>query len=212
MVTGSAVGSQSGSYLQASPSTSDEEMPTELSENRTNKTVVLIKPDKLSVKYTVDSYGNGRYDVGAVQANKPAPVNGKVYYFEMRVKNSGSKHRVAIGFTEEGFNLSRQPGWRAKSIGFHGDNGFLYRGRGTGMPFGASFATGDIVGAGINYVSNEFFFTKNGAMVGVVRKDIDGPLFPTVSVHGQDEEYDFSLSIYLVESNLRTNITLLMFL
>lgn len=32
-------------------------------------------------------------------------------------------------------------------------------------------------------------FSKNGAVVGGVYKEIKGPLFPTVAVHSQNEEY-----------------------
>jgi len=35
----------------------------------------------------------------------------------------------------------------------------LYRGQGKGDPFGPTYTTNDIVGAGINYASHEFFFT-----------------------------------------------------
>ena len=35
----------------------------------------------------------------------------------------------------------------------------LYRGHGKGETFGPSYTSGDIVGGGINYASQEFFFT-----------------------------------------------------
>ena len=49
--------------------------------------------------------------------------------------------------------------WEANSYGYHGDDGNLYRGPGTGEAFGPTFTTYDTVGAGINYTSQEFFFT-----------------------------------------------------
>lgn len=49
--------------------------------------------------------------------------------------------------------------WEASSCGYHGDDGYLYRGQGKGEPFGPTFTSGDKIGAGINYVSQEFFFT-----------------------------------------------------
>ncbi|KAJ6693646.1 hypothetical protein OIU85_004426 [Salix viminalis] len=80
--------------------------------------------------------------------------------------------------------------WEANSCGYHGDDGNLYRGSGTGEAFGPAFTTNDTVGAGINYASQEFFFTKNGAVVGAVYKDIKGLLIPTVAVHSQNEEIE----------------------
>ncbi|CAI0433828.1 unnamed protein product [Linum tenue] len=192
--------SSSGSYLlplwtrqdsAAATTTEEEELPTELNAtvDGSAESFLVVSPDKLSVKYAAESYHS--YDVGAVQANRPAPASRLApYYFEMRVRNAGSKRRVAIGFTKEDFDLCMQPGWRANSCGYHGDNGFVYRGGGKGESFGPSFTTNDIVGAGINYASNEFFFTKNGTMVGAVSKDIEGPLFPTVAVHGLNEEIE----------------------
>ena len=34
-----------------------------------------------------------------------------------------------------------------------------------------------------------FFGSKNGVVVGTVYKDVKGPLFPTIAVHSQNEEY-----------------------
>ncbi|URE41785.1 SPRY [Musa troglodytarum] len=79
--------------------------------------------------------------------------------------------------------------WEANSCGYHGDDGYLYRGQGKGESFGPTFTTNDTVGAGINYASQEFFFTKNAKLVGTVPKDIKGPLYPSIAVHSQNEEY-----------------------
>ncbi|PQP98861.1 ran-binding protein 10 [Prunus yedoensis var. nudiflora] len=140
----------------------DEEAPTELN--------------------TINSSG------GFLVANKPAPVKRLVYYFEIYVKDAGTKGQIAIGFTSESFKMRRQPGWEANSCGYHGDDGLLYRGHGKGEAFGPTYTSGDRVGGGINYASQEFFFTKNGAVVGTVPKDMKGPLFPTIAVHSQNEE------------------------
>lgn len=148
----------------------------------------MVSIDKLSVKYTsVNLHG---HDVGVIQADRPAPEKRLVYYFEIHVKNAGARGQIAIGFTNHTFKMRRQPGWEANSYGYHGDDGNLYRGPGTGEAFGPTFTTNDTVGAGINYASQEFFFTKNGAVVGGVYKEIKGPLFPTVAVHSQNEEIE----------------------
>ena len=43
-----------------------------------------------------------------------------------------------------------------------------------------------------------FWYRKNGKVVGTVAKDVKGPLFPTVAVHSQNEEYvaAFGFSLY----------------
>ncbi|XAR57461.1 hypothetical protein NMG60_11025614 [Bertholletia excelsa] len=163
-----------------------EEFPTELNTINISGGFLNVLPDKLSVQYTnVNLHG---YDVGVVQSNRPAPVKRLVYYFEIYVKNAGAKGNIGIGFTTEGFKMRRQPGWEANSYGYHGDDGFLYHGQGKGEAFGPTFTAGDTVGGGINYASQEFFFTKNGVVVGTVPKEVKGPLFPTIAVHSQNEE------------------------
>ncbi|KAB2620512.1 ran-binding protein 10-like [Pyrus ussuriensis x Pyrus communis] len=167
----------------------DDDAPTELNTINSSGGFLVVSPDKLSAKYTsVNLHG---HDVGVVQANKPAPVKRLVYYFEIYVKDAGTKGQIAIGFTSESFKMRRQPGWEANSCGYHGDDGLLYRGHGRGEAFGPTYTSGDIVGGGINYDSQEFFFTKNGAVVGTLpkdMKDMKGPLFPTIAVHSQNEE------------------------
>uniref|UniRef100_A0A5B6Z7V3 Putative ran-binding protein 10 isoform X1 n=1 Tax=Davidia involucrata TaxID=16924 RepID=A0A5B6Z7V3_DAVIN len=164
----------------------EEEAPTELDTLNSSAGFSVVLPDKLSVHYpSVNLHG---HDVGVVQANRPAPVKRLVYYFEVFVKNAGAKGYIAIGFTCDGFKMRRQPGWEANSYGYHGDDGLLYRGQGKGVAFGPTFTAGDTVGGGINYSSQELFFTKNGVVVGTVYKDVKGPLFPTIAVHSQNEE------------------------
>nr|XP_010911815.1 ran-binding protein M homolog isoform X1 [Elaeis guineensis]XP_010911816.1 ran-binding protein M homolog isoform X1 [Elaeis guineensis] len=145
-----------------------------------------VSPDKLSVRYV--GCGQHGYDVGAVQANCPAPTRRIVYYFEIKVKNAGQHGRIGIGFTPKEYDLRKQPGWDPNSCGYHGDDGYLYHGSGKRYRFGPTFTSGDTVGAGINYAFPQFFFTKNGELVGNVVKDIKGPLFPTIALHSQNEE------------------------
>ncbi|XP_057532484.1 ran-binding protein M homolog [Amaranthus tricolor] len=163
-----------------------EPVPTELNTINSSGGFLVVSTDKLTVKYTnVNLHG---HDVGVIQANCPAPVKRLVYYFEMTVKNAGTKGQVAIGFTSENFKMRRQPGWELNSYGYHGDDGLLYHSQGKGEQFGPKFTTGDTVGGGINYASQEIFFTKNGTIVGKVYKDVKCQLFPTVAVHSQNEE------------------------
>ncbi|OMP07790.1 SPla/RYanodine receptor SPRY, partial [Corchorus capsularis] len=195
----------------------EEEAPKELNTINSSGGFLVVAPDKLSVKYTsVNLHG---HDVGVVQANKPAPVKRLLYYFEIYVKDAGAKGQIAIGFTNENFKMRRQPGWEANSFGYHGDDGFLYRGHGKGDAFGPTYTTGDTVGGGINYASQEFFFTKNGAIVGTVskEKEMKAPLFPTIAVHSQNEEvyvnfgqkkFAFDLKEYEAQERLKQQMTI----
>ncbi|XP_051139589.1 ran-binding protein M homolog [Andrographis paniculata] len=164
----------------------DEEPPTALDTVNSSGGFSLVGHDKLSLLYP-NAHMHG-HDVGVVQANRPAPTKRLLYYFEIFVKNAGQKGQIAIGFTTAGFKVRRQPGWEANSCGYHGDDGLLYCGHGKGETFGPTYTTGDTVGGGVNYEAQEFFFTKNGAVVGSVIKDVRGPVYPTVAVHSQNEE------------------------
>ncbi|KAL9250136.1 Ran-binding protein M-like protein [Drosera capensis] len=170
---------------------SSDPSPTELNTINSSGGFLVVSTDKLSVKYAgVNLHG---HDVGVVQADRPAPMKRLAYYFEMSVKCAGVKGQVAIGLSGPGFKMRRQPGWEVNSYGYHGDDGLLYRGQGKGEPFGPTYTTGDTVGCGINYAvgatfSPLIFFTKNGAIVGSLYKDVKGPLYPTVAVHSPNEE------------------------
>ncbi|KAG2659062.1 ran-binding protein M homolog [Panicum virgatum] len=187
-----------------------EPLPSELNTVNSSGLFAVVSIDKLSVKY-LGSHHHG-HDVGVVQADRPAPTRRAVYYFEMGVKNAGYKGQTSIGFTSESFKMRRQPGWESNSCGYHGDDGYLYRGQGKGESFGPKFTSGDTIGAGINYLSQEFFFTKNGSLVGAFPKEIKGPLYPTVAVHSQGEEltvnfgkepFCFDIEGYILEEKMR---------
>ncbi|KAJ6855502.1 ran-binding protein M [Populus alba x Populus x berolinensis] len=180
-----------------------EPEPKELNTLNSSGGFLVVSTDKLSVKYpSVNLHG---HDVGVIQADKPVPDKRLVYYFEIFVKNAGAKGQIAIGFTNqelvrnairvfslalERILVANHGRWETNSCGYHGDDGNLYSGHGKGETFGPTFTTNDTVGAGINYAAQEFFFTKNGAVVGGVYKEIKGPLFPTVAVHSQNEEIE----------------------
>ncbi|KAB2030877.1 hypothetical protein ES319_D05G263700v1 [Gossypium barbadense] len=195
----------------------EEEAPKELNTINSSGGFLVVAPDKLSVKYTsVSLHG---HDVGVVQADKPAPMRRLLYYFEIYVKDAGAKGQIAIGFTNEGFKMRRQPGWEVNSCGYHGDDGLLYRGQGKGDAFGPTYTTGDTVGGGINYALQEFFFTKNGAIVGTVskEKEMKGHLFPTIAVHSQNEEvhvnfgqkkFAFDVKEYEAQERLKQQMTI----
>ncbi|XP_022875841.1 ran-binding protein M homolog isoform X1 [Olea europaea var. sylvestris] len=170
-----------------------EEFPTELDTVSSSGGFSVVGPDKLSVLYpNVNLHG---HDVGVVHANCAAPSKRLLYYFEMYVKNAGAKGQIAIGFIPSSFKVRRHPGWEANTYGYRSDDGLLYRGRGKGESFDpmyttsdTKYTTGDTVGGGINYATQEFFFTKNGVLVGTVFKDVKSPVIPTVAVHSQGEE------------------------
>ena len=132
---------------------------------------------------------------------------------EVTIVDRGARGTIGVGFAEPSFKLSRQPGWEANSWGYHGDDGepshhrahrpplasapcgvplllYLlrlsgkkYHASGHGEEYGPTFATGDVVGAGINFVHNEIFFTKNGKLLGTAFRNVRQRLVPTIGLH-----------------------------
>ncbi len=47
---------------------------------------------------------------GAIQANHPIPPNCTIYYYEVTVLDQGLSGKIAIGFSDPNFKLTRQPG------------------------------------------------------------------------------------------------------
>lgn len=47
---------------------------------------------------------------GAIQANHPVSVNCTVFYYELTVLDGGISGKIAIGFADKNFKLTRQPG------------------------------------------------------------------------------------------------------
>lgn len=72
---------------------------------------------------------------------------------------------IVIGFTEEFFQKTRPPGSSKKSFGLKAD-GKLLRDQTQIVDFCPKFSVSDVVGAGICYISQKIFFTKNGTLLG----------------------------------------------
>ncbi|KAI8467332.1 MAG: SPRY-domain-containing protein [Monoraphidium minutum] len=158
--------------------------PTELSSTQHGPHLEISK-DRLSAKYT----GDGRHDVGGIQANRAVPAKALLYYFEATVLDGGELGKIGVGFTPKDVKLTRQPGWEPGSYGYHGDDGMRYAASGKGEEYGPRFGVGDTVGAGLHLGRNEIFFTKNGNKLRTAFTNVRGAagLIPTVGLHSRNE-------------------------
>ncbi|CAG8678309.1 15126_t:CDS:2, partial [Acaulospora colombiana] len=112
----------------------------------------------LRVKYI----GPGLFDSEAecVVADKHIPRDVLLYYFEIDIIDKGisalelSKRTVTATFY--------QVRWVFGSLGYHGDDGHRFFGRGLGNLYGPKFTSGDTIGCCVNFLNNQVFFTKNG--------------------------------------------------
>jgi hypothetical protein len=56
------------------------------------------------------------------------------------------------------------PGWRKFSWGYHGDDGKIFMERGDSQYYVAVFGQGNIVGCGVDWEEEAFYFTLNGKL------------------------------------------------
>ena len=108
---------------------------------------VKFVDDGLTLEYT--GMGGNLQDVGIAQSRYP--LNRTSHYFEMEILAGGSLGALAIGLAKTTYPLHRHPGWNPGAVGYHADDGKLFRERGHGENFGPSCTAGDRMGCGIRF-------------------------------------------------------------
>jgi hypothetical protein len=75
-----------------------------------------------TVIYTEEVDGN---EVGVIQAAKPlSPENP---YFEVTMVDGGTNSWLGVGVADLNYPLDKQPGWDMTSVGYHADDGSIYK-------------------------------------------------------------------------------------
>ena len=100
--------------------------------------------------------------------------------------------------------LNRLPGWMVRSVGFHTDDGLLYKGSGSGLAYGKKLSKGDSLGMVIDPLLNQMFYTINGEALEVIEIDSFHDLYLSLGFNGQDAtvqintgpEYNFDYGAY----------------
>lgn len=74
------------------------------------------------------------------------------------------------------------------SYGYHSNNGAFYHGSKELPTAGPPFGESDVIGCGVNFVTNSVFFTKNGVFMGPIStgKKLVSALFtliPNLGMH-----------------------------
>lgn len=187
------------------PETEVEELPRCWS-SKDKANFISLSENNLKVHYK--GVGKGHKDAAAVRATHAIPVSCLIYYFEIEIISKGRDGYMGIGLAGSEVNMQRLPGWDKESYGYHGDDGNSFCSSGTGMPYGPTFTTGDIIGCGYNLVENTCFYTKNGLNLGRAFSDLPPkPLFPTVGLQtpGEEVEANFGMKpfCYDIEDDLK---------
>ncbi|KAF4547992.1 Ankyrin repeat-containing protein 14 [Elsinoe fawcettii] len=119
-----------------------------------------------------------------VRGDHPFPIHDQRPYFEIEIEQTGEKSLIALGFCQDLSYTMGLPGWRTGSWALHLDDGTLYLESYLGKVYCAPMACGskDVMGCGINYGTDELFFTKNGTYLGLAARAPRGRLYPVVGV------------------------------
>lgn len=149
-----------------------------------------VSADNSTVTYT----GRGRDDTeaAAIRADAPIPpLHLPLFYFEIKVESKGRDGYMSVGIMTARSPLDKLVGWETESLGYHGDDGLLFRGNsGHGSEFGPEWGQGDIIGCGVDFVDQRAFFVKNGVIVNYCElpKVGNSPWYPGVGLRTLGEK------------------------
>ncbi|KAL7053383.1 hypothetical protein AAHC03_027175 [Spirometra sp. Aus1] len=119
----------------------------------------------------------------SVLANRPIPLCCSLYYYEVTVNAKSRSGCLLVGFF-----VSSQTEQKHKSSGtvivYNSNTGRISVNEEQLPPVGPPFGEGDIIGCGVNFVTNSVFFTKNGLLIGLtnVSPQLTTAVFPCVQM------------------------------
>ena len=166
-----------------------------------------LRTERVSIRNNVIEYAGSSQpesrEVGAAQMSQLLARPGVAYY-ELEVLDAGAACTIGIGAASATNSLSRMPGWDRDSVGYHGDDGCIFRASGAGESFGPVWKRQDVIGLGIRSVSGsvepgsevQVYFTRNGQELGHVTINVPSTgLFPTIGMHGIGEKVKVNISM-----------------
>nr|VZI39330.1 unnamed protein product [Spirometra erinaceieuropaei] len=119
----------------------------------------------------------------SILANRPIPLCCSLYYYEVTVNAKSRSGCLLVGFF-----VSSQTEQKHKSSGtvivYNSNTGRISVNEEQLPPVGPPFGEGDIIGCGVNFVTNSVFFTKNGLLIGLtnVSPQLTTAVFPCVQM------------------------------
>ena len=143
-------------------------------------------------------YTRKKPPVGFAQTSMPLTPSNP--YFEIEVVSRSVNKSIAIGLATRKYPSNSYVGWHEESIGYHLDDGKLFKAYKHGHNFGPKAYATDTIGCGIRFVkvnhtsalkggdNLEVFFTINGAVIGTQKFMIPcGGAFPTICLESPTE-------------------------
>ena len=163
-------------------------------------------------------YGSDEPGRDGVYQSLIRPMSPEFSYYEVTVKNYGTRGAIAVGLARRNYPLTEMPGWKNGSIAWHCDDGDLYVESENPSPkqpcTPCQVYVGDVIGCGIDFDASrrmssdrqpendashvnkvEVFFTYNGKRI--IKETVaqpEGGLFPTVGMQNPNEIVEINLS------------------
>ncbi|KAI1115417.1 ankyrin repeat-containing domain protein [Nemania sp. NC0429] len=157
--------------------------PTDLSR------YLVCQPDNMSVQLAEsDAFLQDADDAAIARADHPMiPNKDGIYYFEITVVNGGESTRkrsrgISVGFSDEKAPLDGVLGCENGTWGYYSKNGNLLRGGLDDVPYGPKYNEGSVIGCGVNFKERTAFYTYDGEIIGRAFTNIQGRLYPAVSI------------------------------
>lgn len=164
-----------------------------------------ISTNYLRIKYK--GSGISDEDAAGINSNNPIPSSLFFFYFEIKIISTGGKGYIGVGLSDKNANLNRLPGWEKDTLGYHGDDGFIFRSSGLGVPYGPTFRRNDTIGLCLNLVGKTIFFTKNGIGLDLaffcLKSNFFEEIFPFLGLRtkGETVETNFGAKIFEFDIN-----------
>lgn len=145
-----------------------------------------------------------RLPVGFAQSS--LPLTSIHPYFEIDICSRTANKAIAIGLASRSHPLNMWIGWSKGSIGYHADDGRLFKESSFGQSYGPRAYTGDTIGCGARFkelcysdmigcsgkAKLEVFFTINGEVMNGHKVSIpSGGFFPTICLESPTESVIF---------------------
>nr|CDS26877.1 ran binding protein 9 [Hymenolepis microstoma] len=114
-----------------------------------------------------------------IKSDHPVPFNTGVYYYETEICALKSECVIVIGFSTK--NTPKSIVWDSSCYGLD-NSGALYHSSPDIVLCPNGFKENDIIGCGVNFITNSLFFTKNGQFLGNAFEGVV-PIYGNSEVH-----------------------------